>query len=373
MEYRQLGNTDINASVLGFGMWPIGGTQHAGDYGTVSTDEAVDAIRGALDLGVTLFDAAPAYGNGHAEVVLGAALGSRRDEAVVVTKCAVHWDYDADSWVTTSNHDDIVRSAEDSLRRIGTDRLDVLLIHVPDPDGSPEGSMAAFGELVASGKVGAVGVSNFTVEQLDEYRLHGLIQVQQVGYNMLDRRAEAAMIPRCAELGVGLMTYGALCHGLFSGVWDEEMVIPAEDWRSKGDVFGLPLFAGDNLRHNIRVATRLAAFAATPRVDAPATGDCLGDTEQPRLDRSRRDAYARRGRGECPSRRQATGRRRPRCRRRDPCGRSRNLGKRPLRGQRALAGTMIARGMNDHGRDTCGQWAEASSVVDAAPYRWRRS
>jgi len=269
MEYRQLGNTDISASVLGFGMWPIGGTQHAGDYGTVSTEEAVDAIRGALDLGVTLFDAAPAYGNGHAEVVLGAALGSRRDEAVVVTKCAVHWDYDAETWVTTSNHDDIVRSAEDSLRRIGTDRLDVLLIHVPDPNGSPQGSMAAFGELVASGKVRAVGVSNFTVEQLDEYRLHGLIQVQQVGYNMLDRRAEAAMIPRCADLGVGLMTYGALCHGLFSGVWDEDMVIPAEDWRSKGDVFGLPLFAGDNLRHNIRVATRLATFAATRGLTLP--------------------------------------------------------------------------------------------------------
>jgi aryl-alcohol dehydrogenase-like predicted oxidoreductase len=261
MEYRQLGTTGIRASVLGFGMWPIGGTQHAGDYGTVSTDDAITAIRRALDLGVTLFDAAPAYGNGHAERVLGEALGSRRDEAVVVTKCAVHWDYDAETWVTTSNHDDIISSAEDSLRRIGTDRLDVLLIHVPDPNGSPEGSMAAFGELVSSGKVRAVGVSNFTVEQLDEYRQHGPIQVQQVGYNMVDRRAESTMFPRCGELGVGLMTYGALCHGLFSGVWDDDTVFPDDDWRSKGDVFGLPLFAGDNLRHNIGVTRRLAAFA----------------------------------------------------------------------------------------------------------------
>lgn len=269
MEYRQLGDTGISASVLGFGTWPIGGTQHAGDYGTVSTEEAIGAIRRALDLGVTLFDAAPAYGNGHAEVILGEALGSRRDEAVVVTKCAVHWDYHAETWVTTSNHDDIVRSAEDSLRRIGTDRLDVLLIHVPDPNGSPEGSMAAFDELVASGKVRAVGVSNFTIEQMNEYRQHGLIQVQQVGYNMLDRRAESAMISRCVELGVGLMTYGALCHGLFSGAWDEDTVIPAEDWRSKGDVFGLPLFAGDNLRHNIGVATRLAAFAETRQLTLP--------------------------------------------------------------------------------------------------------
>ena len=269
MEYRQLGNTGITGSVLGFGMWPIGGTQNAGDYGTVSTEEAIVAIRSALDLGVTLFDAAPAYGNGHAEVVLGTALGSRRDEAVVVTKCAVHWDYDAETWVTTSNHDDIVRSAEESLRRIGTDRLDVLLIHVPDPEGSPEGSMEAFGSLVASGKVGAVGVSNFTVEQLDEYRQHGPIEVQQVGYNMIDRRAESEMIPRCDELGIGLMTYGALCHGLFSGTWEHDTVLPADDWRSKGDVFGLPLFAGDNLRHNIGIAQRLATFAATRELTLP--------------------------------------------------------------------------------------------------------
>ena len=269
MEYRELGTTGIRASVLGFGMWPIGGTQHAGDYGAVSTDDAIGAIRRALDLGVTLFDAAPAYGNGHAERVLGEALGSRRDEAVVVTKCAVHWDYGAETWVTTSNHDDIVSSAEDSLRRIGTDRLDVLLIHVPDPNGSPEGSMAAFGEMVASGKVRAVGVSNFTIEQLDEYRQHGPIQVQQVGYNMVDRRAESAMFPRCVELGVGLMTYGALCHGLFSGVWDDDTAFPDDDWRSKGDVFGLPLFAGDNLRRNIGVTRRLATFAATRRMTLP--------------------------------------------------------------------------------------------------------
>jgi aryl-alcohol dehydrogenase-like predicted oxidoreductase len=101
------------------------------------------------------------------------------------------------------------------------------------------------------------------------YRQHGPIQVQQVGYNMLDRRAELAMIPRCAELSVGMMTYGALCHGLFSGTWGEHTVFPATDWRSKGDVFGLPLFAGQNLRHNIGVARRLAAFAGTRGLTLP--------------------------------------------------------------------------------------------------------
>ncbi|NBU06121.1 MAG: aldo/keto reductase [Actinobacteria bacterium] len=263
MKYTTLGTTGIRASLLGFGMWPIGGTQHAGDYGTVDDAAAVRAIRRALDLGVTLFDTAPAYGNGRAESILGEALAGRRDEAVIVTKCAVHWDYRDERWVTTSNREAILQSAEESLHRMGTDRIDVLLIHVPDPAGSPEGSMAAFKELVKSGKVRAVGVSNFTIEQLDEYRRHGSVQVQQSGYNLLDRRIEQKMVPYLGEANIGLMTYGSLCHGLFSGTWTSDTTFPSNDWRSKGDVFGLPLFAGDNFRKNVNVAQRLKEFAAS--------------------------------------------------------------------------------------------------------------
>ena len=261
MKYRLLGNTGIEASLLGFGMWPIGGTQNAGDYGKVDDEEAIKAIRRALDLGVTLFDTAPAYGNGRAETLLGEALGTRRSEAVIVTKCAVHWDYTDECWVTTSNKDAILQSAEDSLERLKTDHIDVLLIHVPDPAGSPAGSMAAFEELVDSGKVRAVGVSNFTTEQLDEYRKHGELQVQQSGFNLLDRRIESRMVPYLAATDIGLMTYGSLCHGLFSGVWTTETSFPMNDWRSKGNVFGLPLFLGENLQKNIAMAKRLKEFA----------------------------------------------------------------------------------------------------------------
>ena len=261
MKYKHLGNTGIEVSLLGFGMWPIGGTQSAGDYGKVNDEEAIKAIRRALDLGVTLFDTAPAYGNGRAEILLGGALGTRRSEAVIVTKCAVHWDYTKGCWVTTSNKEAILRSAEESLERLKTDHIDVLLIHVPDPDGSPAGSMAAFKELVDSGKVRAVGVSNFTAEQLDEYCKHGELQVQQSGFNLLDRRIESKMVPYLKATNISLMTYGSLCHGLFSGVWTSEMSFPTNDWRSKGDVFGLPLFLGENLQKNIVMANRLKEFA----------------------------------------------------------------------------------------------------------------
>lgn len=263
MQYRDLGTTGIRTSVLGFGMWPIGGTQHAGDYGRVDDDEAVAAIRRALDLGVTLFDTAPAYGNGRAESILGRALAGRRDEAVIVTKCAVHWDYQEERWVTTSQREAILQSARESLQRLDTDRIDVLLIHVPDPAGSPQGSMAAFQELIDSGTVRAVGVSNFTTEQIDEYQKFGRVDVQQSGYNMLDRRIESGMVPYLGSSRIALMTYGSLCHGLFSGAWTPDTTFPENDWRSKGDVFGLPLFRGDNLKKNIEVAQRLQEFAAT--------------------------------------------------------------------------------------------------------------
>ncbi len=262
MDYRPLGRTGIDVSSLGFGTWPIGGTVRRGDYGAVSDDDAVAAIRQALDLGVTLFDTAPAYGDGRGEEILGQALAGRRDDAVIVTKCAVHWDHATERWITTSTREAIVASAERSLQRLRTDRLDVLLIHVPDPDRSPDGAMAAFAELQAAGTVRAVGVSNFTLEQIEAYLGHGALHVQQIGYHLFDRRIEDRMLPECERLGLGVMTYGALCHGLLSGTWTAETSFPPEDWRSKGDVFGLPLFAGDNLRRNVEVADRLKAFAA---------------------------------------------------------------------------------------------------------------
>ena len=261
MQYRELGRTGLRPSVIGFGTWPMGGTVRPGDYGGKDDDLAVLAVRRALDLGVTLFDTAPAYGEGHAERLLGQALGSRRDEIILCTKCAVHWDHERRLWVTTSTRQSITSSAEESLKRLGTDRLDILLIHVPDPNAVPSEAMGAFASLRESGKVGHVGVSNFTLEQIEQYAEHGQVEVQQVGYNLVDRRVESRMLPECHRLGIGMMTYGSLCHGLFSGQWQPGLSFPEEDWRSKGDVFGLPLFSGNHLTRNIEVAQRLGAFA----------------------------------------------------------------------------------------------------------------
>ena len=206
MDTTTLGRSGITTSRLGFGMWPIGGTKELGDYGVVDDDLAVAAIQRGLDLGVTLFDTAPAYGEGRAEEILGRALGDRSPDVSIVTKCAVRWDWDSGKWVTESTRDSILGSANESLRRLRRDVIDVLLIHVPDPAVEPEEPMRAFEDLKQAGKIRYAGVSNFTLDQLQAYRTHGSVDVIQIGYHLFDRRMEQAMLPLAEEAGIGVMT-----------------------------------------------------------------------------------------------------------------------------------------------------------------------
>ena len=249
-------------SEIGFGMWPIGGTIEVGDYGVVDHSEAIKAIHRAMDLGITLFDTAPAYGDGHGEEVLGEALVGNRKSSIITTKCAVRWDHATKAWITDSSKESILASVEKSLSRLRTDYLDILLIHVPDPSAAPADAMAGFESLQQSGKVHVVGVSNFTLDQIREYSKFGTLHAQQVGYNIFDRRIESGLLPQCVEMGLGVMTYGALCHGLLSGAWTAETEFPEEDWRSKGDVFGLPLLTQENFAKNIKVTGRLRDLAS---------------------------------------------------------------------------------------------------------------
>jgi aryl-alcohol dehydrogenase-like predicted oxidoreductase len=261
MKYRKFGNTDLTVSEIGFGMWPIGGTIKVGDYGVVDQSEAINAIHRAMDLGITLFDTAPAYGDGHGEEVLGEALVGQREAAIITTKCAVRWDHDTKSWITDSSKESILASVEKSLSRLRTDYLDILLIHVPDPNVVPSDAMAGLESLQKSGKARFVGISNFTLDQVREYSKFGTLHAQQVGYNIFDRRIENEMLPKCVDMGLGVMTYGALCHGLLSGAWTAATKFPDEDWRSKGDVFGLPLLTPENFAQNIRTTELLRDFA----------------------------------------------------------------------------------------------------------------
>lgn len=261
MESRTWGDSDLVTSAIGFGTWPIGGTSVKAGYGGVDDREAIAAIRHAIDLGVTCFDTAPAYGLGRAETVLGEALGARRKDVVVVTKCGIPYSEEEGRFGRNATYDHIIASVEESLGYLRSDYIDVLLIHWPDVNTPAEETMRALNGLREAGKIRHAGVSNFSNEQLADCLRYGPLVCNQVGYNLFDRRREAETFPFCQEHGIGIMAYGPLAHGLLTGTFTTATTFGAQDWRATGKAFGLPIFAHENLVKNVAVVDQLKAFA----------------------------------------------------------------------------------------------------------------
>jgi len=258
MEQRRLGDSDLVCSVLGFGTWEMSTTQ----YGDIDVNEASRAVNAAIDRGITLFDTAEVYGPYHSEELLGKALGPRRKEIVLVTK--VGFDYDAESRIvgrkSTYNH--IITHAEGCLERLGTDWVDLLLVHWPDHDTPYDEPIRAMEDLKAAGKIRYYGVSNFSPAMMDACEKAGHLTANQVGYNLFDRRVERAVLPYCQEHGVGFMAYGTLGFGLLTGAFTPETTFVDWDWRSSGSAFGLPLFQEEHLLKELKVVKRLQELAA---------------------------------------------------------------------------------------------------------------
>jgi aryl-alcohol dehydrogenase-like predicted oxidoreductase len=239
----------------------------AGDrYGSIEEQDAVAAVRRAFDLGVNCFDTAPAYGSGHSAEMLARALGERRKDVILVTKCGIVPFFPGR---TASNRDSsrdaIMAEVEVSLKRLNTDYTDVLLVHWPDSTTPFEETMRALDEVVQSGKARFVGVSNFTVDQIQECMKVRRVDVVQVGYHIFDRRQEAEMFPYCLENGIGVMGYGSLAHGLLSGALTHETTFDENDWRGGGVAFGQPIFRGDNFKANVDVAEKLKKDVAASK------------------------------------------------------------------------------------------------------------
>lgn len=257
MEYRKFGPTDMTVSVLGFGCWEMGG-----GYGDISESEVVNAVHRAIDLGINCFDTAPAYGRGESETMLAKALGPRRKDVLVVTKCGVGYQdrpKGRDSRLVT-----IMESIEQSLRNLQTDYVDVLLIHWPDVNTPFEETMTALDNIVQQGKARAIGVSNFTLEQIEECEETRPIDVVQYGLNMFDRRVQQEISPHCLERDIGLMVYGPLAFGLLTGAFTSETTFGANDWRATGGRPGwnVGVFAEENFQRNVRVVEELGPIAS---------------------------------------------------------------------------------------------------------------
>jgi aryl-alcohol dehydrogenase-like predicted oxidoreductase len=255
MEYRYFGKSELRASAIGFGTWELGGR-----YGAIAEKEAVAAIHRALDLDVTLFDTAPAYGNGRSEEILGRTLEARRKEAVLVTKAGIAWDEDGE-YVFDGSRDAVIKGVEDSLKRLQTDYIDLLVVHRPDVNSPLPEVAETLQEVRRSGKARYVGVSNFTVNQLKECLPAGPLVANQIGYNLFDRRLEET-IAFCNANGIGVMAYGSLCYGLLTGTLTEDSFSgEGKDWRKGGIPFGQELFKGENFVRNLEVVENLKGIA----------------------------------------------------------------------------------------------------------------
>ena len=263
MRYRPFGRTGLQVSVVGFGCWPMAGDR----YGAIEDGEAVKAIHRALDRGVNCVDTAPAYGAGHSEEVVARALENRRKDVILVTKCGVKVPPAGQPGpLRDASRANILREVDESLKRLRTDWVDVLLVHWPDSSTPFDESMRALDEVVTSGRARFVGVSNFTGAMLAECMRTRRVDVSQVGYHMLDRRQEQETFPYCAGNGIGVMGYGSLGHGLLTGAFTATTTFEAgRDWRAGGVAFGQPIFRGDNLKTNVGVVERLRREVAEPR------------------------------------------------------------------------------------------------------------
>ena len=246
MKYQTLGNTGLEASVIGLGTWVTGG---GSVWGTDPNDtESIKAIHVSLDNGVNLIDTAPAYGFGRSEEVIGKALEGRRDKAVIATKCGLWWQDDRGSFFVDnfdgktlyrSLRPDTIRiEIEDSLRRLKTDYIDLYQTHWPaiEPDKTPIAeTMACLNSLKDQGKIRAIGVSNVSVEQLQAYQQHATIASNQFRYSMLFRAPEEDMLPYCKAHDIATLTYMSLEQGLLTGKVGMDREFGQGEWRSNED------------------------------------------------------------------------------------------------------------------------------------------
>ncbi len=237
MEFRPFGTTGLQVSAIGFGCQEVGG-----GYGDIEEAEFARAVHRALDLGINMFDTAEAYGFGASEEALGRALRGRRDDAIVSTKFGQGYQDRPNFRDGTAAR--VRASIEGSLRRLGTDHVDVYTVHWPDRATPFEETMGALDDLVREGKVRFVGLSNFTVAEIDECMQVRRVDVVQYVHSLFDRRMEREVLPYCAERDVAFVAYGALAYGLMSGTLTADFRFPADDWRSKTDKWGVmaPLF-----------------------------------------------------------------------------------------------------------------------------------
>lgn len=246
MEYRKLGNSDLQVSAITFGAWAAGGWM----WGSTDRKDAIAAIVASYHEGVTSIDTAPIYGQGVSEEIVGEAIkGLSRDKVQILTKFGMRWDLPTAKGDFAMNSQDnngkdiaiykyagkesVIKEVEDSLKRLGTDYIDLLQIHWPDSTTPISETMEAMEQLIQQGKIRTAGVSNYSLAQVKEARESLTIVSNQVPYSMLNRKIESDLVPFALENELGLIVYSPMERGLLTGKYFKDASFESGDHRSQ--------------------------------------------------------------------------------------------------------------------------------------------
>jgi len=247
MQQREIGQSGIQASVVGLGAWAIGGGPW---WGETDDEQSVRAIQAALDAGINLIDTAPGYGWGRSEEVVGRAIRGRRDQAVISTKCGLWWE-DGRVVRRCLRPETIREEVEMSLKRLDTDYIDLYFTHWQsvEPDFTPIAETAAcLTDLKDQGKIRAIGASNVDTAQIEAYCAACTLDANQPKYSMLDRAIEAEIVPACQQHNVSIFAYSPLEQGLLTGAIGMDTTFGEGQYRNE-----IPWFKPENRRRVLEV------------------------------------------------------------------------------------------------------------------------
>jgi aryl-alcohol dehydrogenase-like predicted oxidoreductase len=227
MEYARIPGTSLDVSRVALGTWAIGGWM----WGGTDEAESIATIREAVEHGTDLIDTAPVYGFGRSEEIVGKALAqdNLRARVRIATKVGLQWE--RGSVFRNASRARILEEFKASLRRLQTDHIDIYQVHWPDPLAPIEEAAEAMGMLFEQGKIGAIGVSNFSVLQMERFRRVAPLHVLQPPYSLFEREIEAEILPYCRKNKIATFGYGALCRGLLSGRMRADTKFEGDDLR----------------------------------------------------------------------------------------------------------------------------------------------
>ena len=248
MEYRKIGNSDLELSVITFGAWAAGGWM----WGSTDRNDAINAIKAGYDLGVTSIDTAPIYGQGDSEEIVGDAIkGISRDKLQLVTKFGMRWDLAKGDFGFKSKNNDgkeidiykyagkesVIYECEQSLKRLGTDYIDLYQIHWPDVTTPIGETFEAVNKLIEQGKVRYAGVCNYNVAQLKEADQTLEIISNQIPFSMVNRGVEDEIVPFCIEKNKSVLAYSPMERGLLTGKMTADYKFEEGDHRQGNKFF----------------------------------------------------------------------------------------------------------------------------------------